>query len=52
MRELGWILQGVAFVYAYQRQRVEKGAKLLLQELNGDALWQIVQRKQKLRGGE
>jgi hypothetical protein len=35
-------MQGIAFVYLVQREGLEKGAKALLGDLNGDNLWNEV----------
>lgn len=45
MRQLGVILSGIAFVYVYQKSQVEKAAKVLLSDLNGDSLWSEVQKR-------
>ena len=35
-------MQGIAIVYAQQRLSLERGAKGLLSDLNGDNLWNSV----------
>ena len=49
MRDLPFILNGIAFVFVFQQQSFESASKQLLADMNGDNLFAELNREDKSR---
>ena len=45
MKELNVILTGIAFVFLFQKSQIEKNARIVLSDLNGDTLLKRINHK-------